>query len=73
MDDKALEASLVAIVNELFTGPNRDDLSVNTVRKQCEEKEGLSTGFLSSGEWKGKSKTIIKEKVVSYTSPSQSF
>ena len=64
MDDKALESSLVAIVKELFSGPNRDQLSVNTVRQQCEEENGLEEGFFNSAEWKTKSKVIIKGKVV---------
>lgn len=71
MDDSALEASLVDMVHELFTGPSRDDLSVNNVRKKVEEKHGLGEGFFSSAEWKGRSKNVIKGKVVcaSYSHP----
>lgn len=67
MDDKALEATLAAMVHEVWTGPNRDTLSVNTVRKLAEDKHGLDDGFFSSAEWKGRSKTVIKTKVVRVT------
>ena len=40
--------------------------TVNKVRKQVEEDLGLEDGFFSSGQWKSKSKTLIKERVVSY-------
>ncbi|KAM0561764.1 hypothetical protein ACHAPJ_002933 [Fusarium lateritium] len=37
--------------------------SVNLVRKQTEENLSLEDGLLSSGDWKQKSKTLIKERV----------
>lgn len=64
MEDGNLESSLVAIVKELFSGPDRAQLSVNNVRKQCEERHGLEDGFFNSAEWKTRSKLIIKNKVV---------
>lgn len=64
MDDAALSAALVAAVRELFKGPNRDQLSVNNVRKQVEEEQGLDSGFFAGPEWKSRSKTLIKETVV---------
>lgn len=64
MEDKDLEASLVATVKELFSGPSREDLSVNTVRTKCEKKHDLEDGFFAKGEWKTKSKEIIKNQVV---------
>lgn len=67
MDDKALEASLVAIVKGVFTGPNREELSVNNVRQKCEEENGLEEGFFNSPEWKNRSKLVIKGKVVRCT------
>ncbi|POS77544.1 hypothetical protein DHEL01_v204072 [Diaporthe helianthi] len=63
MGDKALEASLVAAVKELFSGPGRDDLSVNTVRTKCEKENGLEEGFFAKGGWKAKSKELIKSQV----------
>ncbi|KAJ4387640.1 hypothetical protein N0V93_008237 [Gnomoniopsis smithogilvyi] len=63
MDDDALSAALVAAVRQLFQGPNRDQLSVNNVRKQVEEEHGLETGFFAGLEWKSRSKTLIKETV----------
>lgn len=69
MEDKELEASLVAAVEDLFSGPGRDDLSVNTVRTKCEKENGLEEGFFAKGDWKQKSKTIIKTKVVRPSNP----
>ncbi|KAL7918756.1 hypothetical protein ACQKWADRAFT_303258 [Trichoderma austrokoningii] len=40
-----------------------DGTSVNKVRRHVEEKLGLEDGFFTSGTWKQKSKTIIKEQV----------
>jgi hypothetical protein len=45
-----------------------DGTSVNKVRRHVEEKLGLEDGFFTSDTWKQKSKTIIKEQVVSITS-----
>lgn len=64
MGDKDLEASLLAVVKELFSGPSREDLSVNTVRTKCEKENGLEEGFFAKGEWKSKSKELIKNQVV---------
>lgn len=64
MEDKDLEASLLATVKELFSGPTREDLSVNTVRTKCEAENGLEEGFFAKGEWKAKSKELIKNQVV---------
>lgn len=65
MDDKTLEDALIAAVHDIFEGA-REELSVNTVRKQCETDHGLGEGFFGTGEWKAKSKTIIKGRVVSF-------
>ncbi|KAG8669630.1 hypothetical protein FPOAC2_08969 [Fusarium poae] len=40
-----------------------DDTTVNKVRKQTEENLGLEDGFLSSDDWKKKSKELIKQRV----------
>lgn len=65
MDDKTLEDALVAAVHDVFEGA-REELSVNTVRKQCETDHGLGEGFFGTGKWKTKSKTVIKGRVVSF-------
>lgn len=70
MEDNDLEASLVAAVKEIFSGPGREDLSVNTVRTKCEKENGLDEGFFAKGHWKAKSKQIIKTKVVRHSNPS---
>lgn len=69
MEDKDLEASLLAIVKELFSGPGREDLSVNNVRTKCEKENGLEEGFFANGDWKSKSKQLIKNQVVRHQSP----
>lgn len=63
-DDKALETALADAVHALWTGPDRDQLSVNTVRKQVEEAQGLDSGFFAGPDWKGRSKAVIKDAVV---------
>ncbi|KAF4979852.1 hypothetical protein FZEAL_4018 [Fusarium zealandicum] len=40
-----------------------EDTSVNKVRKQAEQSLGLEDGFLSGGNWKQKSKVLIKGRV----------
>lgn len=45
-----------------------DGTSVNKVRRYVEEKLGLEDGFFTSDTWKQKSKTVIKEQVVSIQS-----
>lgn len=64
IDDKALEAALASAVRTLWSGPDREQLSVNTVRKQVEDEQGLEAGFFAGPEWKGRSKGIIKDTVV---------
>lgn len=41
-----------------------DETTVNKVRKQTEENLSLDDGFFSSAEWKQKSKSLIKDRVV---------
>lgn len=59
-----IEAELTKSVRELFA-TDRDNLTVNTVRKNVEDKLGLDDGFLRSGQWKTKSKDMITGSVVS--------
>ena len=61
---QALEDGLVAAVRELFSGPDREQLSVNTVRRRVEDRFGLEEGFFAGAEWKAKSKSVIKDAVV---------
>lgn len=65
-DDKIEQALLDATYQVYRAAP--DDTSVNKVRKQAEEDLGLDDGFFASGEWKKKSKDVIKARVVSYPS-----
>ncbi|ROT37958.1 hypothetical protein SODALDRAFT_279031 [Sodiomyces alkalinus F11] len=57
--DKKLEAELRNAVREVAR-KNREDLTVNNVRKLVEEKLALVHGFFSSEKWKARSKTLIK-------------
>ena len=63
-DDDIEQALLDATYQVYRAAP--DDTSVNKVRKQAEENLGLDDGFFASGEWKKKSKDVIKARVVSY-------
>lgn len=63
---QALEDGLVAAVRELFSGPDREQLSVNTVRRRVEDGFGLEEGFFAGAQWKARSKQIIKDAVVRF-------
>ncbi|RSL72647.1 hypothetical protein CEP54_000660 [Fusarium duplospermum] len=60
-DDDIEQALLDATYQVYRAAP--DDTSVNKVRKQAEENLGLDDGFFASGEWKKKSKDVIKARV----------
>lgn len=60
----ALEAALKNAVRNLYEEVG-DQISVNAVRKQAEDEMGLDEGFFVSEDWKARSKTIIKEAMVS--------
>lgn len=64
--DKKLETELRSAVREVAR-KNREELTVNNVRRFVEEKLDLEQGFFSSEAWKGQSKTIIKTAAVSCT------
>lgn len=61
-EDKIERALLDATYQVYQATP--DETTVNKVRKQTEENLSLDEGFLSSAEWKQKSKSLIKERVV---------
>lgn len=63
--DKAIAKELVDVVRQMYNGPNREQLSVNYARHVVEEKLKLEDGFLKEGDWKEKSKQIIKGTCVS--------
>jgi hypothetical protein len=60
-----LEAALVEGTAEMFRA-EPDATTVNKVRKHVEEKLDLEEGFFTGGDWKQKSKNLIKEHVVSW-------
>lgn len=62
-----LEEALIIGTHQVFTA-EPDATTVNKVRKHVEESMDLEDGFFSSGDWKQKSKALIKEYVVSATS-----
>ena len=62
---KNLEAALVEATNKVFLA-DPDNTTVNKVRKQAEEDLDLEEGFFANEEWKSKSKSIVKEHVVSF-------
>lgn len=59
-----LKEALIEGTREVYQA-EPDATSVNKVRRHVEEKLGLENGFFTSETWKQKSKTIIKEQVVS--------
>lgn len=60
---KKLEAALLKATNQIFQA-EPDATTVNKVRKQAESDLDLDEDFFLSGEWKSKSKSIIKTQVV---------
>ncbi|KAF5017304.1 hypothetical protein F66182_10776 [Fusarium sp. NRRL 66182] len=60
--DNEIEQALLDSTYQVYKA-SPDETSVNKVRKQAEENLGLENGFLSSDEWKQKSKALIKERV----------
>ncbi|KAM5351822.1 hypothetical protein ACJ41O_004545 [Fusarium nematophilum] len=60
-DEDIEQALLDATYRVYSTTP--DETSVNKVRKQAEQSLGLADGFLSTDDWKQKSKTLIKGRV----------
>lgn len=61
---KKLESALIDATCQVFEA-EPDATSVNKVRKQAEENLALEDGFFAAGNWKQKSKNLIKEYVVS--------
>lgn len=62
--DKEIEDAILQGTCEVYEN-DPSDTSVNKVRKHVEEKLSLEDGSLSNGEWKTKSKNLIKQRVVS--------
>lgn len=63
--DKALAAALAEAVREIYNSDEREQLSVNLVRQRVEAKFDLKDGFFKGDAWKGRSKLLIKNTVVS--------
>jgi hypothetical protein len=61
---KALAEELVTTVRDIYYSSDHDQLSVNLVRQRVESKLGLEDGFFKEGDWKVKSKNVIKDAVV---------
>jgi hypothetical protein len=63
--DEEIEQALLDATYQVYQA-FPDETTVNKVRKQTEENLGLEEGFLSSGDWKKKSKELVKERAVSF-------
>jgi len=63
--DKKITAALRAATLAIFDS-DRDSLSVKTVRNKVVEDLELDEKFFLEGEWKTKSKDLIKGYAVSY-------
>jgi hypothetical protein len=64
LSDKALEEALIQGTCDVFEA-EPEGTSVNKVRQHVEEKLELDVGFFTEGDWKQRSKEIIKGYVVS--------
>ncbi|KAL0939727.1 transcriptional regulator [Colletotrichum truncatum] len=58
--DEKLETELLNAVRDIWKS-DREQLTVNFIRKRVEDDLDLEDGFFSSGKWKDKSKKLIKE------------
>lgn len=67
--DKTIAAELTSVVDQIYNGPDRDKLSVNYARELVEAKLGLDEGFLKEGQWKARSKEIIRAALVTSQIP----
>ncbi|PBP26005.1 transcriptional regulator [Diplocarpon rosae] len=64
--EKKIVDGIARTVEALFADPElRETLTVRTARTKAEEDLGLDVGFLSTGIWKARSKTSIRELVES--------
>ncbi|KAI6763029.1 hypothetical protein HG530_009009 [Fusarium avenaceum] len=59
--DEEIEQALLDATYEVYQA-FPDETTVNKVRKQTEENLSLEDGFFSSGDWKKKSKDLVKER-----------
>ncbi|KAL9943163.1 hypothetical protein D7B24_000888 [Verticillium nonalfalfae] len=70
LSKQEIEAAIRDAVREV-SGINRDNLTVNYIRKFTEEKLHLEEGFFSEPEWKSRSRALIKEIAESLDTASQ--
>ncbi|CRK24264.1 hypothetical protein BN1723_013234 [Verticillium longisporum] len=70
LSKQEIEAAIRDAVREV-SGINRDNLTVNYIRKFTEEKLNLEEGFFSEPEWKSRSRALIKETAESLDTASQ--
>lgn len=64
VSDKAIEKALSDAVRNVYQSDEREQLSVNYARQLVEEKFGLESGFLKEGNWKSKSRDLIRAALV---------
>jgi hypothetical protein len=62
--EKKIIAELRAATLAVFNSPDKDKLSVRLVRDKTTSDLGLDEGFFLEGEWKEKSKKLIKAYAV---------
>lgn len=60
----AISDAIRQVVISIHKSGSDDGLTVNAVRTGAEQKLRVSAGFLKQGNWKEKSKKLIKEAVV---------
>lgn len=63
--DAILEQGLRDAITSICDSERFDELTVNGIRIAAQAKLGLREGFFKEGEWKGRSKRLIEDEVVS--------
>jgi len=62
---KEIAKELADVVCQVYNSPSRHLLTVNSARRTVEDRLNLGDEFLGKGDWKAKSKQIIRETLVS--------
>jgi hypothetical protein len=62
--DTAIIAALKSHVRQILASAERDTLTVNKVRALVENELELENGYLKGGNWKDRSKEVIKDESV---------
>lgn len=62
--DQEINDTLCVLVESMCLGPERNSLTINSVRSKAEKLLGLEEGFLKTGPWKKRSRDLVKTESV---------